>query len=142
LVERPKEVPEFAAAGIGESIGGEVAGRVHLKARRTDARRLGHGVANRQPRRFGHESNAKFLHTVQDSTMTGRFRRDLARRCLPMPDISLTNNQGRDANVLAESVRIPVKVRWVDDENRQAASCRLLKGTIDRDLDALLEKAG
>ncbi|HEY2910143.1 MAG TPA: hypothetical protein VGI99_07850 [Gemmataceae bacterium] len=59
-----------------------------------------------------------------------------------MPDISLTNNLGRDANVLAESVRIPVKVRWVDDQNRQAASSRLLKGTIDRDLDALLEKAG
>lgn len=59
-----------------------------------------------------------------------------------MPDISLTNNLGRDANVIAESVRIPVKIRWVDDQNRQAASARLLKGTIDRDLDALLEQNG
>ena len=59
-----------------------------------------------------------------------------------MPDISLTNSQGRDAQVVAESVRIPVRVRWVDAENRQASSARLLKGTIDRDYEALLEQAG
>ena len=59
-----------------------------------------------------------------------------------MPDISLTNSQGRDAQVVAESVRIPVRVRWVDGENRQASSARLLKGTIDRDYEALLERAG
>jgi len=65
-----------------------------------------------------------------------------AARRLEMPDISLSNSQGRDAQVVAESVRITVKVRWVDDQNRQAASSRLLKGTIDRDYEALLEKAG
>jgi hypothetical protein len=59
-----------------------------------------------------------------------------------MPELSLTNSQGRDATVMAESVTIPVKVRWVDTENRQAASVRLLKGTIDRDYDALLADAG
>ena len=59
-----------------------------------------------------------------------------------MPDISLMNSLGRDAQVVAESVRIPVKVRWVDDTNRQASSARLLKGTIDRDYEALLEANG
>jgi len=59
-----------------------------------------------------------------------------------MPDVSLTNSQGRDAQVVAESVRIPVRIRWVDDQNRQASSARLLKGTIDRDFEALLEQAG
>ena len=59
-----------------------------------------------------------------------------------MPDISLMNSLGRDAQVVAESVRIPVKIRWVDKDNRQAASARLLKGTIDRDYEALLETAG
>ncbi|HEY3788554.1 MAG TPA: hypothetical protein VGL71_06845, partial [Urbifossiella sp.] len=59
-----------------------------------------------------------------------------------MPDISLSNSLGRDANVLAESVRIPIRVRWIDAENRQAISARLMKGTIDRDYEALLEQAG
>ena len=59
-----------------------------------------------------------------------------------MPDISLSNSQGRDAQIIAESVRIPVRIRWVDDQDRQVTSARLLKGTIDRDLDALLEQAG
>ena len=59
-----------------------------------------------------------------------------------MPDISLSNSQGRDAQIIAESVRIPVRIRWVDDQDRQVSSARLLKGTIDRDLDALLEQAG
>jgi len=59
-----------------------------------------------------------------------------------MPDISLCNSQGRDAQVVAESVRITVRVRWVDDSNRQATSAKLLKGTIDRDYEALLAQAG
>jgi len=59
-----------------------------------------------------------------------------------MPDISLMNSLGRDAQVVAESVRIPVKVRWVDAGDRQAVSARLLKGTIDRDYEALLEALG
>jgi hypothetical protein len=59
-----------------------------------------------------------------------------------MPEISISNSQGRDAQVVAQSVRIPVKVRWVDDSNRQVSSARLLKGTIDRDFEALLEQAG
>jgi len=59
-----------------------------------------------------------------------------------MPEISLSNSKGRDAQVMAESVLVPVRVRWVDAEDRQANSTRILKGTIDRDLDALLAKEG
>jgi hypothetical protein len=59
-----------------------------------------------------------------------------------MPEISLSNSKGRDAQVVAESVRMPVRVRWVDAEDRQATSNRVLKGTIDRDYDALLAKLG
>lgn len=59
-----------------------------------------------------------------------------------MPEISLSNSKGRDAQIMAESVRVPVLVRYVDQENRQAISTSLLKGTIDRDYEALLHKAG
>ncbi len=59
-----------------------------------------------------------------------------------MPEISLSNSHGRDASVMAESVRIPVRIRWIDADNRQASSARILKGTIDRGYEALLAKAG
>lgn len=59
-----------------------------------------------------------------------------------MPEISLTDSKGRDAAVAAESVRVPVRVRWVDASGRQASTARILKGTIDRDYGALLEAAG
>jgi hypothetical protein len=59
-----------------------------------------------------------------------------------MPEISLSNSKGRDAQVMAESVRVPLRVRWLDAEDRQATSVRLLKGTIDRDYDSLLSKFG
>lgn len=59
-----------------------------------------------------------------------------------MPEISLFNSRGLDAHVFADSVRLPVRVRWLDERDRQASSARLLKGTLDRDYDALLAKAG
>jgi len=59
-----------------------------------------------------------------------------------MAEINLTDSKGRDAAVIAESVRVPVRVRWVDDSGRQVSTARILKGTIDRDYSALLEKAG
>ena len=31
-----------------------------------------------------------------------------------MPEISIANSKGRDAQVMAESVRIPLRVRWLD----------------------------
>jgi hypothetical protein len=59
-----------------------------------------------------------------------------------MPEIGLTDNRGRDGAVVAESVRVPVRVRWIDESGRQASSTRILKGTLDRDYPALLEAAG
>ncbi len=59
-----------------------------------------------------------------------------------MPEISLSNSKGRDAQVMAASVRIPVRVRWIDAQDRQVSSSRLLKATIDRDYDSLLARFG
>jgi hypothetical protein len=59
-----------------------------------------------------------------------------------MPEISLSNNKGRDAQVMAESIPQTARVRWLDGEGRQARSVRILKGTIDRDHDALLAQVG
>lgn len=59
-----------------------------------------------------------------------------------MPAISLFNAQGRDAQVAMETVRVAVRVRYLDSDGRQAQNVRLLKGTIDRDYDALLAAAG
>lgn len=59
-----------------------------------------------------------------------------------MPELALSNSKGRDATVVAESVRIAANVRWIDADDRQASSAKVLKGTIDRDSDALLKKYG
>jgi len=59
-----------------------------------------------------------------------------------MPEISLFNSQGRDAQVLAQSVRVPIRLRWLDAEDRQVASTRVLKGTIDLDYESLARLAG
>jgi hypothetical protein len=59
-----------------------------------------------------------------------------------MPEISLMNSKGRDAQVMAESVRISQRVRWLDADDRQAGSARIMKGTIDRDYEALLSESG
>jgi hypothetical protein len=59
-----------------------------------------------------------------------------------MPEISICNSKGRDAQVMADSVRIPLRVRWLDAEDRQCVSSRIMKGTIDRDYESLLAKHG
>lgn len=59
-----------------------------------------------------------------------------------MPEISLTNSKGRDAQVVADSVRLPVRFRWLDADARQVANARLMKGTIDLDYEALIAKFG
>src|SRR5262249_14494289 len=59
-----------------------------------------------------------------------------------MPEVSLSNSKGRDAQVMAESVRSPVLVRWIDGQNRQATSMRLLKSTLEYDYEALLQRVG
>jgi hypothetical protein len=59
-----------------------------------------------------------------------------------MPEFTLTNAKGRDAQVRAESVRIPVRVRWLDADGRRCASARILEGTLDRGHDALTAQFG
>lgn len=54
-----------------------------------------------------------------------------------MPEINISNAVGRDAVVNMESVRVPLRVRWLDSQNRQARSIRILKSPIDHDIDAL-----
>ena len=55
-----------------------------------------------------------------------------------MPEINISNSAGRDAVVTMETVASPVRVRWLDDQGRQANSIRVLKSTLDLDLGALL----
>ena len=56
-----------------------------------------------------------------------------------MPEINISNQSGRDAVVTMETVVSPVRVRWLDDQGRQANSIRVLKSTLDLDLAALLQ---
>jgi hypothetical protein len=59
-----------------------------------------------------------------------------------MVAINLCNSKGRDALVMAESVRAATRVRWLDEEGRQVNNCRILKGTVTTDIDTLLAGHG
>lgn len=59
-----------------------------------------------------------------------------------MGTINISNSKNRDAVVETESVRGMLHVRWLDEKGRQAQPARLLRATIDRDIDALTKKAG
>jgi hypothetical protein len=59
-----------------------------------------------------------------------------------MGEINLSNSKNRDAVLATHSVRIPMKVRWVDEEGRQASTARILKASHDRDAAALEKTAG
>jgi hypothetical protein len=59
-----------------------------------------------------------------------------------MAAIFLSNSKGRDSEVAAKIVRVPLRVRWLDGDGRQAANFRVLKATVDRDLEALLAQFG
>ncbi len=54
-----------------------------------------------------------------------------------MPEINISNSAGRDAVVNMESVSRPLKVRWLDSRNRQARNIRVLKSTVERDIESL-----
>ena len=56
-----------------------------------------------------------------------------------MAQINLSNSKGRDAVVDVQGVNIPLRVRWVDAEGRQAAPKRVLRATAGRDYDVLLK---
>jgi hypothetical protein len=54
-----------------------------------------------------------------------------------VPEINIANSAGRDAVVSTASVRSPLKVRWVDAHGRQASHARVVKSTIEHDIEAL-----
>ena len=56
--------------------------------------------------------------------------------------INIMDHRRRDAVVELEAVRHPRGVRWLDESGRQASSVRLLKASADRDLEALMRRAG
>ncbi|MFT5404619.1 MAG: hypothetical protein ACI9DF_003463, partial [Verrucomicrobiales bacterium] len=59
-------------------------------------------------------------------------------------EINLCNSKGRDATVTVtvDSVSSSLKVRWIDQDKRQAMNRKILKGTLDRDLGALQSRLG
>lgn len=54
----------------------------------------------------------------------------------------LCNSKGRDATVMAESLRTTRRIRWLDVDGRQAAPARVLKGTVATDMDSLVARYG
>ena len=59
-----------------------------------------------------------------------------------MGTINIANSAGRDAVVGSQTVVKPIKVRWLDDNGRQAQPARLMKADLSHDLAALETKAG
>lgn len=59
-----------------------------------------------------------------------------------MGSINIANSKGRDAVVGSNAVLKPLKVRWLDDQGRQAQNTRVIKGHSGHDLKALEQKAG
>ncbi|MEZ6092948.1 MAG: hypothetical protein R3C03_01735 [Pirellulaceae bacterium] len=55
-----------------------------------------------------------------------------------MPEISLNNSSGRDAIVSLASVGSRLKVRWIDRSGMTAESVRIVKSTIEHDMDSLI----
>jgi len=59
-----------------------------------------------------------------------------------VPTINIANSKGRDAVVGSQSVRKPMKVRWLDDKGRQAQSARVVKADVNHSIGALDASAG
>lgn len=59
-----------------------------------------------------------------------------------MGSINIANSKGRDAVVAAQTIQKTLRVRWLDEQGRQAQSARIIKGDISRDTAALEQKAG
>jgi hypothetical protein len=59
-----------------------------------------------------------------------------------MPEINISNSSNRDAVVNMETATIPLRVRWVDSQSRQASNVRILKSTLDHDTQALVKEFG
>lgn len=59
-----------------------------------------------------------------------------------MRGIKLMNSKGRDAEVASTSVRRARRVRWLDDQGRQVRNVKLLRATLEHDLDRLVREHG
>jgi hypothetical protein len=59
-----------------------------------------------------------------------------------MSEINLTDNRGRDAVVNAESVTIPHEFRWMDQDQLQVVSRKILRSTVGKDIDHLIKESG
>jgi hypothetical protein len=59
-----------------------------------------------------------------------------------MAEINLFNSAGRDAVVKLQALTSPMRVRWLDPVGRQVSTARVVKSSVNDDLDALLEKHG
>ena len=59
-----------------------------------------------------------------------------------MPTINIANSKGRDAVVGSQSVRKPLKVRWLDEKGRQAQNARIVKADVLHGINALDALAG
>jgi hypothetical protein len=59
-----------------------------------------------------------------------------------MTALNLSNSKGRDALVMANSTRSPLRVRWLDQAGKQVTNVRVLKSTVERDFSRLLTEFG
>lgn len=59
-----------------------------------------------------------------------------------MAEINLTDSRKRDAVVNAESVSIPHEFRWIDEEELQVNSRKILRSVVGHDIDALVRENG
>ena len=59
-----------------------------------------------------------------------------------MAEINLTDNRGRDAIVDAESVTIAHEYRWIDEEQLQVGTRKILRSVFGNDIETLTEKHG
>ena len=59
-----------------------------------------------------------------------------------MPEINLSDSRKRDAVVKAVATRVRERLRWVGPDGEFPTSHRLLKSTVDHDLDALQARFG
>ena len=59
-----------------------------------------------------------------------------------MGRINICNSKGRDAMVNTRSMRIPLRLKWLDQDNRPTKTVKILKASLDHDYDILKERFG
>ena len=59
-----------------------------------------------------------------------------------MGSINLSNSKNRDALVQTRSVTSDLAVRWLDGKGQQVSNVRVIRTTLEHDLEALCKKVG